>query len=242
MNHTQTTHKGHENSTVHIPATSTDTTTAAATPPSSSSAKPALPALSAYADFATVHLSQAIYQYYAGGANDEITLRDNELAFTRLHIQPSLPHTKPISTTATSTADGIDLSTQMLNLKVASPIGIAPAARQQLCHHTGEVGTATAAAQMHQLMILSNASSLSCEDVAHTSISINSTVPPLLWFQVYMNKNMDETHCVLKRVVQLQYQAIVLTVDTPYLGKREADGRNAFKVSLYPSATAIAST
>lgn len=90
-----------------------------------------------YEIFAQTHLPRNAFDYYASGANDMITLRENRSAFTRLRLLPRvLVDVSSISTATTILGDKVDF-----------PICIAPTAMQKMAHPDGECATARAAAR-----------------------------------------------------------------------------------------------
>ncbi|VVA20709.1 PREDICTED: peroxisomal (S)-2-hydroxy-acid oxidase [Prunus dulcis] len=113
----------------------------------------------------------------------------------------------------------IDMSTTILGYKISAPIMIAPTAMHQLAHPEGEVATARAAAACNTIMILSNMSTCTVEEVASSCNAVR-------FFQLYVLKRRDISAQIVHRVEKNGYKAIVLTVDTPRLGRREADIKN----------------
>src|SRR5205814_1240363 len=96
----------------------------------------------------------------------------------------------------------------------------AAAATQKMAHPQGELGAATAATAAGVVYCLSTLSTTSLEEVA--------TAQGVRWFQLYVFKDRGITTELVDRAEAAGYQAIVLTVDTPILGRRERDFRNAF--------------
>jgi len=165
-----------------------------------------------YERYAKNTLPRNAHDYYASGSNDMITLRENRDAFARLRIIPR----------ALVDVSKIVTETTILGEKVASPILIAPTAMQQMAHPDGEVATVRAAARLNTLMCISSWSTKSMEQVAADQPGT------LLWFQVYVYKDRDVVLDLVKRAERAGYKALAVTVDTPILGRREADIRNNF--------------
>jgi isopentenyl diphosphate isomerase/L-lactate dehydrogenase-like FMN-dependent dehydrogenase len=158
-------------------------------------------------------LPQTAYDYCASGANDEITLRENRLAYERITLLPRML---------------VDVSerhmgTTALGEPVSMPILIAPTAFQGLAHPEGEVATVKAAGAAKTLMTLSTGSTFSIEDVMAVA-----TGP--VWFQLYLFKDRAISASLVKRAEVAGCKAIVFTVDVPLLGRRERDVRNQFKL------------
>lgn len=156
------------------------------------------------------------YDYYASGANDQITLRDNRAAFDRIQLWPR---------TLVNVAQ-VDLSTTVLGRKIPMPLMIAPTAFQRMAHPDGEEATARAAASRSVPMTLSTIASTALEDVAAAAQSVSADAA--LWFQVYVYKDRGVTRELVRRAEEAGFQALALTVDTPRFGRRYADVRNKF--------------
>jgi 4-hydroxymandelate oxidase len=158
-------------------------------------------------------LPQTAYGYNAGGANDEITLRENRMTYERITLLPRML---------------VDVSerhmgTTALGEPVSMPILIAPTAFQGLAHPKGEIATVKAAGAAKTLMTLSTLSTFSIEEVMAVA-----TGP--VWFQLYVFKDRAISASLVKRAEVAGCKAIVFTVDLPLLGRRERDVRNQFKL------------
>ncbi len=158
-------------------------------------------------------LPQQVYDYYAGGAGDEITLRENEAAWQRLRLMPRM---------LVNVAQ-CDLRTTVLGVPVSMPILTAPCALNRLAHPGGELAVARAAAAEGTGQVLSTLSSTSLEEVARE-------VPGLRWFQLYVYRDREITRALVQRAEAAGYAAICLTVDVQRPGLRERDYRNGFRV------------
>jgi 4-hydroxymandelate oxidase len=159
-------------------------------------------------------LPQTAYDHHAGGANDEITLRENRVAYERITL---LPHML------------VDVSERHMNTSalgepISMPILIAPTAFQGLAHPKGEIATVKAAGAAKTLMTLSTLSTFSIEEVMAVA-----TGP--VWFQLYVFKDRTISASLVRRAEVAGCKAIVFTVDAPLLGRRERDVRNQFKMS-----------
>jgi len=156
-------------------------------------------------------LAPLVRDYYASGADDEVTLRDNRAAFDRLKL-----HYRVMVDVGTR-----DLTTQVLGHTVALPVLLAPTAFQRLAHPEGEVATARAAGAAGTIMILSTLSTTPVEEVVAASRGP-------VWFQLYVYRDRGATEALVRRVEAAGCAALVLTVDAPVLGQRERDVRNRF--------------
>ena len=150
--------------------------------------------------------------YFAGGAGDEVTLRDNVAAFSRWHLRPRVLVDVSEVTTAT----------EVLGREISMPLLIAPTAFQRLAHADGELATARAAAAAGTVMCQSTMSSVSPRELAA------GTPGARLWFQLYWSAERGFTADLLSEVAEAGYEALVLTVDFPAAGRRERDLRTAF--------------
>ncbi len=164
-------------------------------------------------EVAKTKLTTLAYDYYSSGACDENTLRANIEAFQEIWLRPRM----------LVDVSKRDMTTTVLGHKVSAPILIAPAAFQGLAHADGELATARAADKFGTTMILSTLANHSIEEV-RAAASGN------LWFQLYVYKDKDVTRSLVERAEAAGYTALVLTVDSPLLGRRERDVRNKFKL------------
>lgn len=164
-------------------------------------------------------LDRRAFGYYASGAGDERTLRDNLASWSRWRL---LPRVLAGSRTP-------DLATTVLGAATALPFGIAPAALQGMAHPDGELATARAAAGHGVPFVLSTASNRSLEEVA---AAIPADAPGPRWFQLYVEHDLGHARELVLRAEAAGYGAIVLTVDLPVAGYRERDLRNRFDVPL----------
>ncbi len=155
-------------------------------------------------------LPEMVFDYYAGGSGEEWTLRENTRAYARWVIRPRV----------LVDVSNVDLRTTVLGQELSFPILLAPTAFQRMAHRDGELATARGAVSLDALMVVSTIATVSLEDVAATGVR--------RWFQLYVLKDRDLTAALVKRAHAAGYGAIVLTVDTPLLGRRLRDERNRF--------------
>ena len=178
-----------------------------------------MPAPITVADFEPIareRIDPGAWDYYAGGAGDERTLRDNVEAWSRLRLRPRV---------LVDVAKR-DLSTTAFDRHLPHPIVVAPTAAHQLAHPEAERETARGAAAAGALMTLSTISSLPMEEVAAAAPDAAR------WFQLYPPEDDDACRALLERTVAAGYEAIAVTVDLPVPGNRERDRRNRFEVIL----------
>src|SRR5262245_35159601 len=156
-------------------------------------------------------LSREAYDYYAGGAQDEVTLRENRAAYDRL----SLAYRVLVDVSRR------DLTTSALGQPVSMPVLVAPTAFHRLAHPEGELATARAAGAAGTVMILSTLSTTAIEEVAAASSGP-------VWFQLYVYRDRTATEGLVRRAEAAGCRALVLTADAPVIGRRERDVRNRF--------------
>lgn len=180
--------------------------------PSNMNSQPLLN-VSDYARAARGSLSQEAFDYYEGGALDEVTLRENTESWTRLKL-----YYRVLAGVAAR-----DLHTLVLGQPVSMPILVAPTAFHRLACPTGEIATAQAARTAETAFILSSLSNTAMESVFAQAASPR-------WFQLYVYKDREITRALLQRAEAAGAEAIVLTVDAPGLGTRERDARNNFRL------------
>lgn len=165
-------------------------------------------------------LNQMTFDYYAGGAGDELTLRDNVEAFDRLRLRPKM----------LVDMSKLNLSVELFGSTLSSPALIAPMAFHRLAHEDGELAMARAAARAGTGMVVSTLATSSLEEIAEVS---NGP----LWFQLYVYKDKQITIDLVERATAAGYKAIVLTVDSPVLGRRFRDMRNLFHLPQHLKAS-----
>jgi 4-hydroxymandelate oxidase len=155
-------------------------------------------------------LDPVYYDYFASGAQDEVTVAANELAFRRRALVPRILR-------------GLDrprLETTLLGTTTSMPVVIAPTAFHRLACVEGEVATGRAAAAADVLVIAAMLSTVSIEDIAATGAR--------LWFQLYIQPDLAFTESLVRRAEAAGCRALVVTVDSPALGRNERGDRNDF--------------
>jgi 4-hydroxymandelate oxidase len=171
---------------------------------------PALLNLDALEEEAGGILPAAVADYYAGGAEGEISLTEATAAWRSWRLRPRV--LRGISTPR--------LGTSLLGSEVRTPIGVAPWAYQSMAHPDGERGCARGAAAAGALMTVSTSASTPLDDVAATGPQAPK------WFQLYARHSPAHTDDLARRAGQVGYRALVLTVDLPVIGRRLRDVAN----------------
>ena len=160
-------------------------------------------------------LDAGAFGYFTGGADDEVTLRDNVAAFRRWRLRPRML---------------VDVSaprhdTTVLGTPVSMPLLVAPTAFQKMAHPDGELATARAVADAGTIMTLSTIATAAPAEVAEAAPGAPR------WFQLYWFKDVGVTRALVDQAVAAEFKAIVLTIDAPgTLGRRERDLRTGFTV------------
>ncbi|KAB1222602.1 Peroxisomal (S)-2-hydroxy-acid oxidase GLO1 [Morella rubra] len=173
-----------------------------------------------YEAIAKEKLPKMVYDYYASGAEDQWTLKENRIAFSRILFRPRI----------LVDVSKIDITTTVLGFNISMPIMIAPTAMQKMAHPDGEYATARAASAAGTIMVwfpirlLQTLSSWATSSVEE----VTSTGPGIRFFQLYVYKDRNVVQQLVRRAERAGFKAIALTVDTPRLGRREADIKNRF--------------
>jgi len=167
--------------------------------------------LDEYEAYAQERLPTVIFDYFAGGAQDERTLRANREAWLELRLRPRV--LRDVSSR--------DLRTEVLGSEISMPVLVAPTAFQRMAHDEGELATARAAGAAGTILTLSTLSTQPMEEVAAAGGGA-------FWFQLYLYRDREVTRALVERVEAAGATALILTVDAPVWGARERDVRNGF--------------
>lgn len=159
---------------------------------------------------AELAMQKIYFHYYQGGACDEITLRRNTQAFSEIELLPRM----------LVDVSKRDLSVEIFGSKLDLPVFIAPMAFQALADSRGELAMASAAKSRNTIITLSTLATYSIEEVA--------AVANHRWYQLYVYKDRQVTRDLVRRAEENGYEALVVTVDSPLLGRREKDIANGF--------------
>jgi 4-hydroxymandelate oxidase len=155
-------------------------------------------------------LTPEVYDYYAGGAGSERTLRASVHAWQQHWLMPRV--LRDVS--------AADTSVRLPGDTVArTPVGVAPTGFQGLASPDGEVATARGAAAAGALMIVSSRCSRRLEDIGRAAADGGGA----WWFQVYVLRDRGLTARLAGRAVAAGARALVLTADTPVVGRKRRD-------------------
>ena len=158
-------------------------------------------------------LPRAVFDFYDGGAEDEITLANNARAFDRWQLAPRVLVDVGNASTAGT----------LLGSAAAMPAAIAPTGAAGFGWRGADLALARAAAKLGIPYTLSSSATTAIETIADKA-------PGRLWFQAYVLRNQDFFWKLIERARQADYEALVITVDLPVGGKRERDFRNHFSI------------
>jgi (S)-mandelate dehydrogenase len=163
-------------------------------------------------------LPRAIFDFFDGGAEDEITLRDNCAAFQRVRLLPRVlaDVSKP------------DTKTTIFGTEASLPLAIAPTGGISAGRPGAELILARAAKAWGVPFTMATPSAFSIERVAQE-------VGGRLWYQLYAVRDLEFRKNLVLRARNSGYEAVLVTVDLPVSGKRERDPRNGFHTPYSPS-------
>jgi 4-hydroxymandelate oxidase len=159
---------------------------------------------------ARARLDPVLYDYMASGAQDEVTVAANEMAFRRRALVPRVLRG----------CGSPRLQTALPGQTASMPVLIAPTAFHRLAWPEGEVATGRAAAAADVVMIAAMLSTVTIEEIAATGAK--------LWFQLYIQPDLAFTESLVRRAEAAGCHALVVTVDSPALGRNERGDRNDF--------------
>src|SRR5512142_3103750 len=164
--------------------------------------RPTLPiAFEALEQQAKAHMGPETWEFIAGGAGSQDTLRANLAAFRRWRIVPRM-----LRDVARR-----DLSVKLFGMSLPAPVLLSPIGAQSIVHPQAEVAVARAAASLNIPFVLSTASSRSMEDVAQAAGNATR------WFQLYWSKDPQLNASFVQRAERAGYSALIVTLDSTIL-------------------------
>jgi L-lactate dehydrogenase (cytochrome) len=158
-------------------------------------------------------LPRGVFDYIDGGAEDERTMAANAAAFAAVTFRPRVLRE----------VGEVDTSTTLLGRPLPLPLVLAPTGFTRIADPDGELAVARAAARAGLPYTLSTLSTRSIEEVAGAGVGPR-------WFQVYVWRDRGLVKEMIGRSASAGYEALVLTVDTAVLGRRERDVRRGFSL------------
>ncbi|MGO3125022.1 MAG: alpha-hydroxy acid oxidase [Advenella sp.] len=166
-------------------------------------------------DMARARLPRGVFDFYDGGAEDEITLNDNCAAFSRVRLLPRVLRN----------VSQVDLAAQLFGRRMGLPMAIAPTGAVGFGWRGGDIALAQAAAKHDIPYTLSTSATASIEQIADQA-------PGRLWFQAYILQDKERLNALIGRAAAAGYEALVITVDLPVGGKRERDLLNGLSFPM----------
>src|SRR5918996_1643851 len=163
-------------------------------------------------------LPRAIFDFFDGGAEDEVTLRENRAAFERVRLLPRV----------LVDVSNVDTSVDLFGKPSALPLAIAPTGGISAGRYGAELILARAAKAVGIPFTMATPSAFSIERVAQE-------VGGRLWFQLYAVRDREFRQRLVSRARDAGYEAMLVTVDLPVSGKRERDPRNGFHTPYSPN-------
>ncbi|EGG09427.1 uncharacterized protein MELLADRAFT_47483 [Melampsora larici-populina 98AG31] len=165
-----------------------------------------------FESLAETKLSSQAWAYYSSGSDDEISMRENRLAFQRIWFRPRILRN----------VSKIDFSTNLLGSKTSIPIYITATALGKLGHVDGEKNLTRAAEIEDVIQMIPTLSSV-------PFLELSNPKHQSQWFQLYVNADRVKTEALVKRAEANGIKALFITVDAPQLGRREKDMRLKFE-------------
>ena len=160
-------------------------------------------------------LPRVVFDYIDGGAEAEVTLRENRRAFDAVAFRPR--HAVRLA--------ACQLKTRVLGTELALPVLLAPVGYSRVMHPDGEAGAAHAAGAAGTAYVLSTISGHALEDVKAASAGP-------VWYQLYLVGGRATAEAAIDRARVAGFSALVITIDTPVAGIRERDLRNGMTALL----------
>ena len=161
-------------------------------------------------------MSKEGWDYFSSGSDDEITLRENHLAFQRIWFVPRI----------LVDVETIDFSTSILGYRSSIPLYFSATALGKLAHPEGECALVRAADISGVPYMLPTLSSCSIDEMLNSCSN-----DQVIFSQLYFNKDRERTKKYIQKCESRGVKALFVTVDAPYLGRREKDMRNKFTKS-----------
>ncbi len=163
-------------------------------------------------------LPRAVFDFFDGGAEDEITLRENRAAFERVRLLP-----KVLVDVAR-----VDIRARLFGVESRLPLAVAPTGGIGVGRPGADLAIARAAQACGVPYTLATPATASIERIRDASDG-------RLWFQLYVVRNREFREKLVARARDAGYEALLVTVDLPVSGKRERDPRNGFVSPFRPN-------
>jgi len=153
------------------------------------------------------------WAYYSSAADDEITHRENHMAYHRIWFRPRVMRD----------VTNVDFSTTLLGTSTSMPVYITATALGKLGHPEGEKNLTRAAAKHNIIQMIPTLASCSFDEIVDAATSDQTQ-----WMQLYVNKDRERTKQIVQHAEKRGIKGLFITVDAPQLGRREKDMRMKF--------------
>jgi L-lactate dehydrogenase (cytochrome) len=171
--------------------------------------------VSDFRELARRRLPKAVFDYIDGGAEGEVTLRENCRVFDDVILRPR----------QAVVVEPCDLTTRVLGTEISFPAILAPVGYSRLMSPGGEVAAAAAAGAAGTCFTLSTIS-------GHKMENVRAATKGPAWYQLYLVGGRAAAEGAIERARKAGFTALVVTIDTPVAGMRERDPRNGMKELL----------
>jgi 4-hydroxymandelate oxidase len=161
---------------------------------------------------AAMRLPEPVTEYFGQGAGPSVSAAESAAAWGRVRLRPRM--LRDVSSISTAVS--------VLGRQLATPVLVAPTTMQRAAHPEGEIATARAVAEAGSLMTVSANSGRTFEEIAATGAS--------WWMQVYVLRDRGLTAAMISRARAAGAAALVLTVDTPVVGRKHNAGPSIWDV------------
>lgn len=167
-------------------------------------------------------LPRGVFEFFDRGSEDEFSLRGNREAFQRIKLR-----NKVMVDVSTRSAQ-----TRLFGKPMAFPLAIAPTGVAGVCWYEGEVELARAAEKSGVPFTLATPSVTAIEKIAAVEGGRK-------WFQLYMWRDRELSHALVKRARDAGFETLMLTADTAVSPVREYNRRNGFSMPFKPNPAAM---
>lgn len=157
---------------------------------------------------------KSVFDYVEGGSLQELSIQRAKQTFTKVQF-----HTRVLQGVSE-----VDFQAQILGAPTSMPLILAPTGYTRMMHYLGEYAVAASAAKQDLIYTLSTMGTVSPEDL------VKATPEGRKWFQLYLWQNREQSRDFIVQAKRAQFEALVLTVDTPVSGMRLRDTRNGLTV------------
>ncbi len=160
-------------------------------------------------------LPKMVWDFIDGGADGELAIAANRRSLNEIKLRPKF----------LTDVSNRDISAKIFGQKADLPFILSPSGMATIAHPQGELAVAKAADRAGAIFCVSTASGYTLEEIASVSNG-------RLWFQLYLWGNEEVVNSLIDRAGNSGYEALVVTVDVPVVGKRERDLANGMSLPV----------